>query len=427
MANHTVTFTLLGSSGGVAKAILSILDKAKADIHDPIHSSIKDLHLHLIDHKQKDIDYYQGLFPNLQNNITLHEIDLRNTHLLQHHLISTKTRMVIDVSWADTVEMLQCCHDLGISYVNTALENTMVDETEDFEGVTLLERWRYFEENRGRFTNTTAIVCSGMNPGVVQWMALALLNQTPDETPLGCYIVEHDTSFYVDPSLIERKTIYTTWSTECFLDEAILNYPMFMKKGVPLIIYDDVYDLEFPVTLGTKKFAGCLMAHEEVISLGKMFDMETGFIYRVNDFTTDLIRMNINHPHDLWDWNHKILDPNDGELSGEDLVGVLLVYQDKERFMYNVKDNRLFAEYKTNATYFQVAAGLYGAIATVLLDNIPKGIYLVDELLTKTAANYGQYVSYYLKDFVTGENNQTEGLLLDRKRILSLKKGAVLF
>lgn len=413
--NQQITISILGSGGGVAKSILAILDKSFQNVDDPIHSFISSVALHLVDQKQKKMEYYEPFIPHLKHAATLHQFNLSDSKKFQQHLIDTKTTLVIDVSWADTVEMLHCCNELSIPYINTALENTMVDEKEELEGFTLLERYRIFEENRQRFTNMKAIIGSGMNPGVVQWMLLDMLMQFPDEKPLGCYIVEHDNTFYADQSLAQKQTVYTTWSPECFLDEAILNYPMFMKGHRPLFFYNDVYELEFKVSLGNKQFYGCLMPHEEVATLGKIYDMEFGFLYRVNGYTTDLIRANLKNASDLWNWNHKVLDPLDAELEGEDLVGVLLVYKDKERFMYNAMNNKsTFSEYKTNATYFQVACGIYGALAAMLLDDIPKGIYFVDELLLQTDTDYGKYLSYYMKNYVTGENNSSEGLLLDR-------------
>ncbi|MBP1964485.1 S-adenosylmethionine decarboxylase related protein [Paenibacillus aceris] len=416
MDNQKLTISILGSAGGVAKAILCILDKSFQDVNDPIHAFIHQCNIHLIDHNQKDIAYYESFLPHLSPALTLHQFDLRNLKRFRQHLTRTKTTIVIDISWADTVDMLQCCNELGIPYINSALENTMVDDNEEeLKGFTLLERYRIFQENRGRISNMKAIIGSGMNPGVVQWMALDLMKQSPGETPLGCYIVEHDTSFYSDQSLAETKTIYSTWSPECFLDEALVNYPMFMKHKMPIFLYEDVYGLDFKVSLGNKLFSGCLMAHEEVLALGEAYNMETGFIYRVNDYTTELIRANLANADDLWDWNHKVLDPADAPLDGEDLVGVLLVYKDKERFMYNAMSNQhIFSEYKISATYFQVACGIYGAISTLLLDEIPNGIYFVDELLSQTDSGYGRYLSYYMKDFVIGENNRSEGLLLDR-------------
>lgn len=107
--------------------------------------------------------------------------------------------------------------------------------------------------------------------------------------------------------------------------------------------------------------------------------MEIGFIYRVNEHTTSQIRAHLDDPDQLWNWKHKVFDPSEAELVGEDLVGVLLVYPDKERYMYNVMSNQvIYGEYGVNATYFQVACGVYGAVCSLLLDDeIEKGLYYV--------------------------------------------------
>ena len=411
--------TILGSGGGVAKSILSILNKSVHDEKDPIHHIIKGSRIHLVDNKQKEEVYFHSLFPNLKDHIVLHQFDLTDNDNFINHLKDTKTTLVVDVSWADTVEMLQCCDQLGVNYVNTALENTEVDDNEDlYEGFGLLERLRHLEKHKDNILNSSAIIGSGMNPGVVQWMAIELIKgDSSDELPLGCYIVEHDTSFYKDKNVAKENVVYTTWSPECFLDEAILSYPMFMKNHIPLFLYEKVYDVEFKVTLGDKQFYGCLMPHEEVFTMGKLYDMEGGFLYKINDHTTELIRANIDDLEKIWDFEMKVLDPLDAPLEGEDLAGVLFVYQDKERYMYNVLSNdSIFAQYKTNATYFQVACGIYAALSVMLFDQIPKGAYYVDELLLKTTNHYGDYLTYYMTDFVTGENKHSDGLLHQRMK-----------
>ena len=55
---------------------------------------------------------------------------------------------------------------------------------------------------------------------------------------------------------------------------------------------------EYKVKLGEKEFYGCLMPHEEVLILGKNFDMEVGFLYRINEYTTNIIRQNLNKVED---------------------------------------------------------------------------------------------------------------------------------
>lgn len=417
-----VVITMLGSAGGVAKAVLALLNKAAGDSNNPIHALMLRCTLHLIDRRKKSVRYYRKLLPALRTPFVVHQFGLGNRDRLREHLKESQTRIVIDVSWADTAEMLHCCNELGVAYINTALESTEVDNHPDrYEGFPLIERLKIFEHSKADFTNTTTIVCSGMNPGVVQWMVLEVMKLEPARPPLGCYIVEHDTSFYRDKTRADPKTLYTTWSPDCFLDEAILCYPMFMRQHEPLFLYEQSYALEFTVSLGAKQFSGCLMPHEEVYSLCRRAAMEGGFIYRVNEHTTALIRSHLDDIDALWDGPKRLLDPAHAELEGEDLVGVLLVYEDKERYMYNVLSNSaVFADYGVNATYFQVACGVYGALATLLLDAVPQGIYYVDDLLLTTESNYGSYLSYYMTDFVMGTNDQSQGLLLDRMKRLTL-------
>ncbi|MFJ7952032.1 saccharopine dehydrogenase NADP-binding domain-containing protein [Lysinibacillus sp. NPDC096418] len=416
---YSNSITILGSSGGVAKAILSILNKSVQDKYDPINAVIENSLIHLIDKKQVDKVYFEQYFPYLKNQCVFHQFDLTENNKLIEHLKKTNTTLVIDVSWADTVEMMQCCDQLGVDYVNTALENPYIDENEElFEGFGLIERLRHLEKHKDSISNSASIICSGMNPGVVQWMAMELLKIEPTkEVPLACYIVEHDSSFYKDKKKAKKNTIYTTWSPECFLDEAILSYPMFMSQKMPLFLYENVYDLEFKVTLGNKKFFGCLMPHEEVYTLGKLYNVESGFLYKINDHTTELILSNMNDLDKLWDFEMKVLDPIDEALDGEDLCGVLLVYKDREKYMYNVlKNEDIFSKFQTNATYFQVACGIYASLAVLLLDDIEKGAYYVDELLVNTNNHFGDYLTYYMTDFVIGENEKTDGLLLERIR-----------
>ena len=157
---HTV-ISIFGSAGGVAKSVLSILNQSVLNDKDPIHQIITNSTIHLIDYKQKETLYYQNFFPNLTKNVFYHQFDLKDKKQLMNHLTNTNTSIVIDVSWADTVEMLQCCDALGVKYVNSALENTYIDDNEEqFAGFPLIERIRYFEKHKDTFKNTNAIVCS---------------------------------------------------------------------------------------------------------------------------------------------------------------------------------------------------------------------------------------------------------------------------
>ncbi|MCA0755354.1 saccharopine dehydrogenase NADP-binding domain-containing protein [Paenibacillus sp. N4] len=417
MEKQPVVMTLLGSGGGVGRAVLALLEQVVRDANAPLHAEIASCTIHCIDSKKVDMNEFASSYGQLSSRIVLHQFDLKDTRRFKRHLVKTGTSLVIDASWADTVEMLACCDELGIMYVNTALESEEVDNRPELEGFTLIERYERFIKNRDGFKKLKAIVGSGMNPGVVQWMAISLMKEQPDKLPLACYIVERDDSFYADRSLQKPKTLYSTWSPECFLDEALLNYPMYVSRHQPLFLYEYVYAQTFTVRLGPVAFEGCLMPHEEVLSLGERYPFETGFIYRVNDVTTDILNSHLDDSDELWDWEHKLLDPRESELAGADLVGVLLVYDDHERFVYNIMENSsVYAAYGTNATYFQVACGLYGGICSLLQNEVPEGVHWVDELVDAGNVKYGEYLSYFLKPIIRGENATSEGLLLQRLR-----------
>ncbi|KFM98651.1 S-adenosylmethionine decarboxylase related protein [Bacillus clarus] len=414
---ESFSITLLGSAGGAAKAVLAILNQSVVNKEDPIYTAINNIEFHLVDIKQKDKDYYDELFPNLKDKLFLYEINLQNVVKFKQHLKEKRTGIVIDVSGADTINILSCCNELGICYINSALENESVDKDDSLLGFQLTERYTRFEKEKEKFTNTRSIIGSGMNPGVVQWMVVELMKERPDEVPKACYIVEHDNSFLEDQKLIQPHTLYASWAVERFLDEAILSYPMYMSHHRPLYFYEDVYATEYKVKLGEREFYGCLMPHEEVLILGKIFNMEVGFLYRINEYTTNLIRQNLDRVEDLWNWNRKVFNPAEEKIAGEDLVGVLLVYENSETYMCNIMNSsQVFQKYKTNATYFQVGCGIYAGLSSLLLDEFPQGAYYVEELLLNTKSKYGEYLNLYMKDFVIGCNISTDGLLHDRVR-----------
>lgn len=127
MVVYNNSITILGSCGGVAKAVLAILNKTVQDKSDPINPIIEKSLIHLVDKREIDQKSLAHLYPNIKNQLVIHQFDLINQVALMEHLKKTNTTVVIDVSWADTVEVMKCCNNMGINYVNTALENPFID------------------------------------------------------------------------------------------------------------------------------------------------------------------------------------------------------------------------------------------------------------------------------------------------------------
>ena len=59
----------------------------------------------------------------------------------------------------------------------------------------------------------------------------------------------------------------------------------------------------------------------------------------------------------------------------------------------------------------RVTCGFYAAVSVMLLDQIPKGAYYVDELLLKTDNHYGDYLTYYMRDFVCRGESAVRGVI----------------
>lgn len=109
--------------------MLALLNRAIADPADPLYGNLRNCRLYLIDIRSDPSSLsHAAKYPNLADRLEVHALDLRNLEAFRQHLCATRTTLVIDLSWADTLQMLECCNELGIRYVNTALENTEVDE-----------------------------------------------------------------------------------------------------------------------------------------------------------------------------------------------------------------------------------------------------------------------------------------------------------
>ena len=64
--------TILGSAGGVANGILSILNKSAINQNDPLHHIMNKCEIHLIDYEQKDASTYSKSFSQLKGQFVLH-------------------------------------------------------------------------------------------------------------------------------------------------------------------------------------------------------------------------------------------------------------------------------------------------------------------------------------------------------------------
>ncbi|MGE5674167.1 MAG: hypothetical protein ACM3XM_09785 [Mycobacterium leprae] len=407
--------TILGSGGGVARAVLAVFNRAAGDPGDPLYPFLQAGPVYLVDLAHPPEGYYDR-FTNLRGRIALRTFSSNDRTALTAHLAESGTGLLLDCSTGNLTGPLEGCAEQGVAYVNTALEYDQIADDPAFALFSGMARCQWFEAKRRALTGSRAIVCSGMNPGIVQWMALEVMRESLD-TPLACYIVEDDTSFLADPQAVVPQTVYVTWSPREYLEEAVGNFPAYMRQHALLFRTDRSHGAEFyAVQLGPHRFAGTLVPHEEVFSLGRHFGFELGYIYKVNNQTMNLVRHYGSRPQMLLSLPRVLLDPDQVALMGIDRVGVLLVYPDREEYLYNAMSNEeAVREYGVGATYLQVACGVYAAACCLLLDSVPDGIHYVDDLLLAGGSHYGDYLRRHMRRFVRGTNSTSMGRLEERR------------
>lgn len=413
MSRPAQNILLLGCCGGVARGLLGILERALDTPADPFHQWLRTARIHGVDPAPPP-DFLENYGPALRERLTLTAGAADDENDILDRLRSTNSGLLVDLTGGDCRAAILACERAGARYLNSAIEITGPMQCEPVRILEEIEIFQAFRKER----RLTGIVGAGMNPGVVQWLALDLIKRAGDEIPRACYVVENDTTFFADPTRAQADRVYTTWSPEGFLYEAFHSRPIFMRGSRPVAIWDRVYSQEFLVRLGEESFYGHLMAHEEVLNLGRLFDMETAFLYRVNDHSCRVLERTTAGPGTPVEPDCESLRPGqDYELAGADLVGVLLVYPDREVYAYNrLATDEVYERYGVNATYYQVACGTAAALACLLFDEPGPGLFYVDELLLDTPARFGEYLRAYLKDFQYGRNDRVDGLLFDRMR-----------
>ncbi|HLD75582.1 MAG TPA: hypothetical protein VI874_01065, partial [Candidatus Norongarragalinales archaeon] len=129
--------------------------------------------------------------------------------------------------------------------------------------------------------------------------------------------------------------------------------------------------------------------HEENLSISNKYDIPSKFIYAVNQHT-------MRHLVGLYEKNKNVyrkqveMGDNTREfLQGADNIGVYLDYPDKRVYYFNSIPN--LGVIGTNATYTQVAVGVFAALYVLLYDALSPGAYFVEDL-------YDTHYKYFMFD-----------------------------
>jgi hypothetical protein len=376
---------IAGGSGHVAQAFLQRLELRRTDFGrlvflDPNEGVLSDRHL---DHDKLDYEFvcWRLRFP--EDTAYYHR-------LLRRHQID----IVLDVTDLDTMPILTATDAVGVSYVNTGL-NDVKRGVADL--VAALHPTR--EQERA----APHILSSGMNPGVVNiWVWDAFQRYG---APGEIVHFEYDTSV---PVAGWRPII--TWSRQEFLCETVWEPTGLVREGRlqmfpanSLQRREDLRPIMEPVARLSSYPRGLLVLHEENVELGQKLGASSRYIYAIHPKTME-------HLDRLWRERGRVgindLELGDNTsvpLTGSDTIGVCLDYPDKRvYYLHSLANNAVIG---TNATCAQVAVGVDAALSALLTERLSPRIYFSSDLygtVYRDAVFSGLHVEHFVFEKAVG-------------------------
>lgn len=351
---------ILGASGSVAQAFLLRLQTQRGKygslvLLDTDDRVVRDVHL-----DQRRLEYRF-----VRRHLTFPE-DARYFHrLLKIHRID----IVLDLTDLDTEPILAATDAAGVSYVNTALNDSAHGVA---EVVTALHSTR--RERR----NAPHILSSGMNPGVVNlWVWDAFRRYGP---PSEIVHFEYDTS---TPVSGWRPII--SWSRQEFLTETVwqrtgqvIDGQVQMLQRNALCSRQDMRTLLEPILHLPAYPRGFLVLHEENIKLGRKLGASSKYLYAIHPRTMDYLdhlwrRRGTVDVKDL-----EIGDNTSIPLTGADTIGVCLIYPQTQVYYLHRLENADVSG--TNATCAQVAVGVEAALTTLAAEQLAPRLHFASDL-----------------------------------------------
>jgi hypothetical protein len=352
---------LLGASGGVANAVLRLLPEVRDRVGALVLVSRHD---RVTGRAGLDHEALRATFVTAEVDPLGDEKGYRA--LLRAH----KADLVVDLTDADSLPLIEATDRAGVGYLNTAMNGSA--PTDELLGAVFAAR------DAGRLSAAAHVLCGGMNPGNVNaWVAHGIAEFG---VPARVTHFEFDTSMAKDG----WKPL-VTWSRAKFLVEAakdeggvVLGRGAVERiKPTALANLTDMRPVLEPFVALEEYPSGLPVLHEENVTIGHRFDVPSAFIYSLHPRTMRYLAARDSEAGVVLPDDLALGDNVTVPLDGRDLIGVRLSYPDRQVYYSNGLANAEVSG--TSATYHQVAVGVVGA-TLAWLEGLGKGVHFPEEL-----------------------------------------------
>lgn len=285
--------------------------------------------------------------------------------LLAKHQISD----VVELSFVDTLECAGICDAAGVNYLSTSLE-TWLDDVPDRaanHNLTLPDAFRLLPGRRPTLTGASHLIGSGMNPGLVNALALVGIGRFAEAAGVAAdaldlcaiTITEEDTTTARNPVI----GFGSTWSPLGCIDELFEPEAMFMDADGPRGLGHGPTEVVYQARCGNRQIEGFVVAHDELVTLGhRIPGVELAFVYRLPPAARAFLATTPAEPPEDFPTT-ALYPPHRHDLTGADTVGVLLTSRRHGEFWLGFEtDCTRGRAWGTNATELQVAAGVLAGL-----------------------------------------------------------------
>lgn len=300
-------------------------------------------------------------------------------------LVEHRITDIVELAFVDTMECATVADAAGVNYLSTSLETWLEDEPDRdaFHNLTLPDAARLLPGRRPALTRASHLIGSGMNPGIVNALAVVGLQRfasavgvTPSQLDLiALTVTEADTT-------VTRDSVTgfgCTWSPQGCIDELFEPHAMFVgPDGQPQVLDHRPSEALYRARCGDDEIDGFVVAHDELVTLGHRIEgVELAFIYQLPPAARAFLGSGPPGAPEKYP-TEALYPPHRDDLEGADTVGVLLTSRRHGEFWLGFRtDCDQGRAWGTNATELQVAAGVLAGLRQL---GQWRGVQTVEEL-----------------------------------------------
>lgn len=364
---------LLGCHGGVARALLALLEHSAPGRR--LSAQLDALFL---------VDREPPSHPVLLHGSTLlRPMTIASPEDLAGLVRALRISEVIDASSIDTVDSVRVCDRLGAHFLCTSVEEWAGQPSVPTDQAIA----RLLPPNRPALGERSHLIGAGANPGIVNALVFAGMDAfarrvgvaaTPEALDLsGVLITEEDTT--VDLGSPPSDEVFAmTWSPAHCLEELLEPSAFVARNGRIEHLGHAPTRAVYRARCGDAVIEGMAVPHEEIATLAlRLPAVEIGFVYRIPEAAALPLARHPDRPPAAWR-TRRLCPPWTEAIAGKDRIGVLLCSRRfGELWIGFETDVAMGLQYGTNATQLQVAAGMLAAWMQL---GARSGVHFVEDL-----------------------------------------------